>query len=393
MIGAIIGDIAGSRFEFNNAKDMNFELFASECDYTDDTICTVAIADAVLGNGSYKDCLHRWCKQFPHPMGAYGSSFARWIASTDPQPYNSFGNGAAMRVSPIGWAFDDVVDVEREAAASASVSHNHPEGIKGAVATALAVLELRTSKSKECVRSIERQYYDVQAQYKRGLFDETCQGTVPVALRLLYNSSSFEDAIRLAMAWGGDSDTLGAIVGGMAEALYGIPADINKQALNFLPADMKHVIAMFCNVFMQEGSRPWATTQAKLQAKRLQRKSKQNALLDECRYYKGENDNPYDGIDQNKAMLWFYESCWVHDTSRAQKQRSGDVYGEYESEYIACGLERFNENDGVSISLKALLFNRYARTVYSMADAVEPFKVFYLKYYSDNPKDNPKDNP
>lgn len=251
MIGAIIGDIVGSRFEFNNAKDMSFELFTSQCDFTDDTICTVAVADAVLGNGSYKDCLHRWCRQFPNPMGSYGTSFARWIVSAEAQPYNSYGNGAAMRVSPISWAFDNEPDVIREATASASVSHNHPEGIKGAVATALTVYALRTGNGKECVRDIERQYYDVKKQYRRGVFDETCQGTVPVALRLLYESSSFEDAIRLAMAWGGDSDTLGAIVGAMAEALYGVPDEFRTAALSYLPTEMQGVIARFCKAFVQ----------------------------------------------------------------------------------------------------------------------------------------------
>jgi ADP-ribosylglycohydrolase len=245
MLGAIIGDIVGSRFEFNNSKTYDFELFTSQCDFTDDTICTVAVADAVLGNGSYKDCLHRWCRQFPHPMGSYGGSFARWIASAEPQPYNSYGNGAAMRVSPIGWAFDKSADVLREAIASACVSHDHPEGIKGAQATALAVFTLRSSKGKECVRSIEQLFYDPSAQYERGKFDETCQGTVPVALRIMYDSSSFEDAIRLAMAWGGDSDTLGAIVGAMAEAYYGIPNEIRSAALGYLPADMKAVLDIF----------------------------------------------------------------------------------------------------------------------------------------------------
>ncbi len=249
MIGAIIGDIVGSRFEFNNTSDCSFELFTSQSDFTDDTICTVAIADAVLGNGSYKDCLLKWCRQFPAPKGCYGSSFARWINSAEPQPYNSYGNGAAMRVSPIGWAFRSSDDVIREATASASVSHNHTEGIKGAVATALAVYELRNGGGRECVRAIERKYYDVKAKYVRGVFDETCQGTVPVALRIVYASSCFEDAIRQAIAWGGDSDTLGAIVGSMAEALYGVPDDMRSVALQYLPAAMQTVIAEFENRF------------------------------------------------------------------------------------------------------------------------------------------------
>ena len=251
MLGAIIGDIVGSRFEFHNTDKYDFgPLFTKECDFTDDTICTVAVADAILnGGGDYKGCLVRWCRKYPHPMGAYGGSFARWINEPVQMPYYSFGNGAAMRVSPVAWAFATSSEVIREAIETANVSHNHPEGIKGAVATALAVFTLHKSKNKDCLRSIEQLFYDANASYTRGKFDETCQGTVPVALRIVHDSENFEDALRMAMAWGGDSDTLGARVGSMAEALYGIPADIKKQALKFLPADMKKVLDKFYKTF------------------------------------------------------------------------------------------------------------------------------------------------
>ena len=250
MLGAIIGDIVGSRFEFHNTKKYDFgELFNNYCSFTDDTICTVAIADALLHEGGdYKECLVKWCRKYPHPMGAYGASFARWI--DNPVPYDSFGNGAAMRVSPVAWACGTTSEVLREAIATASVSHNHPEGIKGAQATALAIYSLAHSKNKDIVKSIEQLFYDVERKYERGVFDETCQGTVPVALRIIADSSSFEDAIRLTMAWGGDSDTLGAIVGSMAEALYGIPKDIERKAMSYLPADMKKVVKKFYKTFM-----------------------------------------------------------------------------------------------------------------------------------------------
>ena len=140
MLGAIIGDIVGSRFEFNNTKNYNFELFTPECSFTDDTICTIAIASALLdGSRDYKGWLRSLCKLYKYPMGGYGGSFARWIASDNPQPYNSFGNGSAMRVSPIAWWFDTLEEVQAEAEKTALPTHNHPEGIKGAVATAHAI--------------------------------------------------------------------------------------------------------------------------------------------------------------------------------------------------------------------------------------------------------------
>ena len=131
MIGAIIGDIVGSRFEFNNTDDLNFELFTDECSFTDDSICTLAIAYALVSGISYEESLRFWCSSYPNPMGAYGGSFARWLASSNPKPYNSFGNGSAMRVSPVAWWFDNLDDVQREAEQTALPTHNHPEGIKG----------------------------------------------------------------------------------------------------------------------------------------------------------------------------------------------------------------------------------------------------------------------
>lgn len=241
MKGAIIGDIVGSRFEFKNTDKSDFELFTPQNNFTDDTVCTVAIADAILNDYDYRKSLVRWCNEY---YGAYfGRSFLAWI--DNPVPYNSFGNGSAMRVSPVAWAFkgDDVV--KSEARKTAEVSHNHPEGIKGAEAIALAIYWLRNGGGKEACYEIEDIFYDKTKEYQRGVFDTTCQGTVPVALRIMAESTDFEDAIRKAVAWGGDSDTIAAMVGSMAEACYGIPKEIERKALTYLPELMRDVIARF----------------------------------------------------------------------------------------------------------------------------------------------------
>lgn len=247
MLGAIIGDIVGSRFEFNNTNNYNFELFTEESTFTDDTICTIAIADAITNGKSYKDGLLEWCRKYPYPKGAYGGSFARWIASSDPQPYNSFGNGSAMRVSPVAWAFNDLGKVLEEAEKTASVTHNHSEGIKGAVAVAHAIFHLRTTHDLPGLENVMNRYYPrfMLGNYFSGVFDETCQGTVPLCLKIVCVSTSFEDAIRRAISWGGDSDTIGAIVGSMAEAQWIIPENMRKEVFNKLPVDMLYVFGKF----------------------------------------------------------------------------------------------------------------------------------------------------
>lgn len=259
MIGAIIGDIVGSKFEFNNTFDYNFPLFDKGCNYTDDTICTIAIADAILNakNGmptdrDFKLSLQYWCRKHPHPMGAYGASFANWVNSPTPQPYDSFGNGAAMRVSPVGFAFDSSEDVMREAINSAKVSHNHVEGIIGASAVALAILSCRKRNGKAELLSIVQNLYgkDWTASIPpQGRFDETCQGCVPLAFNIILKSNDFVDAIRLTVSYGGDSDTLGAIVGGIAEALYGVPQVLREKALSYLTPKMVDIVTKFENKY------------------------------------------------------------------------------------------------------------------------------------------------
>ena len=249
MLGAIIGDIAGSRFEFNNARNDRFRLFTGECSFTDDTICTVAVADAILKGGSYGESIHGWCRRYPHPMGGYGGSFARWVHSDNPQPYGSFGNGSAMRVSPIGWLFGGKEDVEREAARSAAVTHDHPEGIRGAVTVAVSVWMMRRGCTKEELREYAESQYGrlPQLEFRPGEngFDESCMTAVPVSLSCFLASSSFEDAVRRAIVIGGDSDTIGAITGSIAEAAYGIPVGLKDAAMSYLPGEMKCVINQF----------------------------------------------------------------------------------------------------------------------------------------------------
>ena len=272
----MIGDIAGSKYEFNNTFDYDFEIFGEGCDFTDDTICTVAIADAILNGRSYQESLLDWCRRYPSPKGAYGGRFAGWIRSLDPQPYNSFGNGSAMRVSPVAWLFDDLSQVLEEAEKTALPTHNHPEGIKGAKAIAHAIWYFRKSRFSEESKdseneetkglknenakaskdenetiqgfmSIARSYYeDFDTRvYPKGKFDETCMDAVPLSFYLLSQASSFEDAIRLAISHGGDSDTIGAIVGSIAEARFGIPQEMKEKALNYLPDDMKDIWKQF----------------------------------------------------------------------------------------------------------------------------------------------------
>lgn len=250
MIGAIIGDIAGSSYEFDNTSDYKFPMFTQENDFTDDTICTVAVADAILQHVDYQTSLRRWCRKYPHPKGEYGSYFFNWVMRHDPYPYNSFGNGSAMRVSPVAWLFDNERDVISEAERSAAVTHNHPEGIKGAVAIAVAIFRMRTATTKTpaIFENIAKEYYGDKIFSnlpEKGFFDVTCQGCVPLALYLASLATSFEDAIRLAVSYGGDTDTVGAIVGSLAEALYTIPADMSEKAKSYLPQEMLDVLTRF----------------------------------------------------------------------------------------------------------------------------------------------------
>ncbi|MDR2425261.1 MAG: ADP-ribosylglycohydrolase family protein [Prevotellaceae bacterium] len=251
MTGAITGDIIGSRFEFNNNLNVDFELFTNDCAFTDDTICTIAVADALLHKIPFADSLQHWCRKYPYPKGGYGGSFAQWIHLPCPKPYNSFGNGSAMRVSPCAWFSDDRARVLKEARWSAECTHNHTEGIKGAIAIADCIYQSRFGSQKHEIKELVTGEYGYNLDMtcdeirRTNTFNETCQVTVPQAIVCFLESTDFESAVRLAVSIGGDSDTIAAITGSIAEAFYGIPEHIKIQALRYLPEDMKNILSNF----------------------------------------------------------------------------------------------------------------------------------------------------
>ena len=252
MLGAFIGDIAGSAYEFHNTNDYNCNLFPAGSNYTDDSVMTMAVASWLLKDPEHthkvlEEEMVRFANEYPCPKGGYGGGFRRWLFHTaDRKPYNSWGNGSAMRVSAAGWFFDTLEETERVAGISASITHNHPEGIKGAQATAAAIFLARTGRSKEEIKDyIESRFgYDLHKTYAdwygRYEWDESCQGTVPQALICFLESVDYEDAIRKAVALGGDSDTLACITGGIAEAYHGsIPGWMAGEAFKRMPEDFQ----------------------------------------------------------------------------------------------------------------------------------------------------------
>ena len=259
MIGSIIGDIVGSIYEFSNIKTKDFELFKPECEYTDDSVLTFATADWLLHGGNVAHYYSRYGQEYPYPMGGYGNGFKDWLIRSSRQgiyePYNSCGNGSAMRVSPVGWAFNSKTSILQLARKSAECTHNHPEGIKGAQATALCILMARLGKSKEEIRQeIEQEFqYDlhftcdeIRPTYGWG---GTCQDSVPQAIVAFLDGTDFEDCIRNAISLGGDSDTLGCITGGIAEAFHGVPANIREKALTYLDDGLIRILNEFENRF------------------------------------------------------------------------------------------------------------------------------------------------
>ncbi|HHY63723.1 MAG TPA: ADP-ribosylglycohydrolase [Clostridiaceae bacterium] len=266
MIGAVIGDIAGSRFEFSNHRSKDFELFTEGCFVTDDSIMTLAVAKAVMEtekridpaikrsgtSNDYRRLLSELTVKYMQEIGrlypdcGFGGMFCRWVFSNDPRPYNSFGNGAAMRISPAGFAARTEQEAISLSETITSVTHNHPEGIKGAEATTVAIFIARQGLSKNDIRDrITKDYYrldftidEIRPTYR---FNETCQGTVPQAIEAFLESDSFEDAIRTAISLGGDSDTLGAITGAIAEAYYGVPDWMKYKALEYMDDELRSI--------------------------------------------------------------------------------------------------------------------------------------------------------
>lgn len=262
MLGAIIGDIAGSRFEFDNIRRKDFELFTPDCMATDDSIMTLAIAQAVMDSRTDGSDLGEKAVQAmqrigrPYPDCGYGGHFGGWIYSENPRPYNSFGNGAAMRVSACGFAARTLEEALDMANAVTRVTHNHPEGLKGAQAVAAAIWLARSGMSMQEIRGfIDREYYPMNFTLDeirpRYVFNETCQQTVPQALMAFFESTGFEDAIRNAVSIGGDSDTLAAITGSVAEAFYGVPEELGERAKGFLDERLKGILESF-QTFLNE---------------------------------------------------------------------------------------------------------------------------------------------
>lgn len=252
MIGAIIGDIAGSAYEFDGNKEPHVPLFSDEAAFTDDTIMTIATARALLGDRDYRREYLRLGQEYTAPKGGYGAGFASWLREGGPGPYNSWGNGAAMRVGPIGWAFSTLAETLAEAKRSAMVTHSHPEGVKGAQATAAAIWLARHGKTKDEIRrAISGDFdYDLARTVEKirwnYAFNESCQGTVPEALIAFLDSHDFESAIRNAISLGGDADTLGCITGSIAEAFYReIPDEWRQAALARIPPEFIATIRDF----------------------------------------------------------------------------------------------------------------------------------------------------
>ena len=253
MLGAIVGDVVGSRFEFHNTKSKDFDLFAAGCRPTDDSVMTLAVAAALMEAGEDADalapCAVEWMQRLgrSYPDCGFGGMFRRWIHSGDPRPYGSYGNGAAMRVSPVGFYARSEEEVKRLSGAVTAVSHDHPEALKGAEAVAMAVYLARAGSNMAAIRErIERDYYrigftldDIRETYT---FDVSCQGSVPQALEAFFESKSFEDAIRNAISVGGDSDTIAAITGGIAEAFYGVPTAIAWAAERHLDDALRDIL-------------------------------------------------------------------------------------------------------------------------------------------------------
>ena len=249
MIGAIIGDIVGSIYEFDNIKTKDFPLFSAESTFTDDTVCTVAVAESLLDGTSVVDSLRKWCRRYPRM--SYGGAYRKWLMSDDPKPYNSWGNGSAMRVSPAAFLASSLEHARKLAIQVTEITHNHPEGIKGALATTDAIWllsdggmdaeQVRKHIADTYAYDMNRSVDTIRPHYE---FNESCQGTVPEAIICALEGADFEDVIRNAISIGGDSDTIAAIAGPIGEVRFAnaIPEEIVLEALRRLPDDLRQVV-------------------------------------------------------------------------------------------------------------------------------------------------------
>jgi ADP-ribosylglycohydrolase len=254
MLGAIAGDVIGSVYEADPIKYADFPLFGRHSQFTDDTVLTIATAYSILEKVDYAKAFRTFGRRYPR--AGYGASFYHWIFSSQSGPYNSWGNGSAMRVSPVGFAFESIDAVLEEAERSASVTHNHPEGIKGAQATALAVFLARKGENKDSIKTeiekrftydLKRTLDDIRPEYR---FDVSCQGSVPESITAFLESKDFEDAVRKAVSLGGDSDTMACIAGGIAHAFYRkIPENIVANVRERLPVEFLEIIDRFVDIY------------------------------------------------------------------------------------------------------------------------------------------------
>ena len=259
MLGAIAGDVIGSRFEHAGIKSKDFDLFNRQSAFTDDTVHTIALADSILNKVPYQDKLREYFQSYPNV--GYGGRFRRWAESPTPEPYCSYGNGSAMRVSPVAWLYDTLEDVLSEAQKSATVTHNHPQGIRGARAVAGAIFMARSGAGKAKIRfyledacnyDLSASIDEIRPHYR---FDVSCQGSVPQAITAFLEAVDFEDAVRNAVSLGGDSDTQACIAGSIAEAYFGgVPDHIKAQTLSFLDQRMLSVLQLFDDQGKQPGT-------------------------------------------------------------------------------------------------------------------------------------------
>lgn len=326
MLGAIIGDIVGSRFEWNNHRDKDFEFLTYKCFPTDDSIMSLAIAQAILvSKPNHSDlsknaieCMQSVGRNYPDC--GYGGSFYNWMFSDNPKPYNSYGNGAAMRVSPAGFAATSLEEAKELSRLVTEVTHNHPEGIKGAEATAVAIYLAKSGSSILEIRDyINDNYYpmnftldDIRDTYK---FNETCQDTVPQALQAFFESTDFEDAIRNAISIGGDSDTLAAICGGVAEAYYGIPTDIRKHALTFLDQKLMQLLILFENKYppIMEKKREGMSVSIRRSAKKKVKMGGREKMIQSASVIADEelkeSETNIEETKKNQLFAHLYEAC------------------------------------------------------------------------------------
>jgi len=353
MLGAIFGDIAGSVYEFNNIKTTEFDLLGKGTTFTDDSILTIAVAYWLLDGSLSKErlafTLSYFVKKNPSPMGSYGSRFLQWAHGDISKPYNSWGNGSAMRVAPVGWAFDTLEETEKIAALTAEVTHNHPEGIKGAQATAAAIYMARNLATKaEIKQYIETNYgynlsrtcNEIRPTYK---FNESCQETVPQAIIAFLDSVDFESAIRLAVSLGGDSDTLACITGGIAEAFYGMEYSLpettesnhtvvcfSDKALKKLPNDLSNIVNEFYEKFVNKNKRFWGKNESAtiLETKNWKKVDIDDKILDEESYqsflksYGPDSDMKF-GVYYEDGWNYIYRSHFLLKKFRFIKQNDG----------------------------------------------------------------------